>query len=304
MTRKVTLAAFALALVLALVPAGGAAAAAAPEGAQIQSAAAFPPLTEASAQRLALKLARSVARKRGVRSWQLSEALSVRANRVVFEYADRNRQEVFCTARLVVERSSTRRRAFLSAPTCAGIPAEALEMEDATSALVRAVAGQRADIRLSVRRYEKDLRACEGLVVPRSRHAEVDALYEAGELLAVFDPLLVHLDAFATRLQEIQPEDAELARGVVWWRRIVTTIGSIPRVTLRPCTAVLQWANDNYSTDTAPADFAELQRLIDAAETQNRGIFRAAEHLAELGIAPRLVVGFTPEGLLGLGGGS
>ncbi|HEX8054845.1 MAG TPA: hypothetical protein VF517_17805 [Thermoleophilaceae bacterium] len=296
MTRKVTLAAFALALVLALVPAGGAAAA--PQGEQISSASAFPPLTEASARRLALKLARSVAHKRNVRSWQLSEALSVRPNRVVFGYADRNRKEVFCTARLVVERSATRRRAFISAPECAGIPGEALEIERATSAVVRAVAGQRPDARLSVRRYEKDLRDCEGLVVPRGRHAEVELLYDAGATLASVDPLLTHLDAFVTRLQDIQPEDTELASGVVWWRRLITSLGSLPRTTLRPCTAILEWANDNYSTDTAPVDFAELQRTLDTLKRENRGILRAAEHLAELGVAPRLSAGFTPDVLI------
>ena len=261
------------------------------------------PLTEKTARPLATKLARQVAERRKVRSWSVSEALSVRRNRVVFIYSDRSRQEVFCTARLVVEQSSTRRRAFIAAPDCNPIPSEALAMERATSALIRAVQGQAADVRRSIRAYERDLRRCEGLVVPRSRHEEVEALYEAGELHAAFDPLLTHLDAFVTRLEEIQPEDDALVKGVIWWRRLVTALDALPDVTARPCEAVLRWADTNYSDETAPVDFPSLVASMAAMERQERGIVRAADRLAELGISSRIVPGFLPEGVLVLGAG-
>ncbi len=267
------------------------------------AAAQVKPLTEKTARPLATKLARQVAERRNARSWHLSEALSVRRNRVVFMYSERTRQEVFCTARLVVEQSSTRRRAFISAPECTPIPTEALAMERATSALIRAVQGQAADVRRSVRGYEKDLDRCEGLVVPRSRHEEVEALYQAGQIHAAFDPLLVHLDAFVTRLQEIQPEDAELVKGVIWWQRLVTAIDVLPDVTARPCEAVLNWGETNYSTETAPVDFPSLIASLNAMERQERGIIRAAARLEELGVSPRIVPGFVPEGLLVLGVG-
>jgi hypothetical protein len=256
------------------------------------------PLTEKTARPLATKLARQVAERRNVRSWSLSDALSVRRNRVVFQYSDRSREEVFCTARLVVEQSSTRRRAFIAAPDCNPIPPEALEIERATSAVIRAVAGQRADVRRSVRAYEKDLDKCEGLVVPRSRHEEVELLYDAGAVHAAADPLLTHLDAFVTRLQEIQPEDPALVRGVVWWRRLVTTIDALPDVTARPCSAILAWADSNYSNETAPVDFPSLIASLNAMERQNRGILRAAVRLEELGISQRILPGFLPDGLV------
>jgi hypothetical protein len=262
------------------------------------SAATFRPLNEERALPIATKLARQVAVKRKVRSWNLSPAVKVRPNRVVFIYSDRSRAEVFCTAKLVVEQSSRLRHAFLAARTCNGIPSEALEMERATSALIRAVEGQRADVRRSVRAYEADLAKCEGLVVPRSRHEEVELLYEAGELHAAFDPLLVHLDGFVTRLQQIQPEDPALASGVVWWRRLVTSLDALPDVTARPCSAVLTWADSNYSDDTAPVDFAQLSQAIAAMRAQERGIIRAAAYLEGIGISPRIVPGFVPEGLL------
>ena len=267
---------------------------AAPMGAQ----AAYKPLTEKTARTFALKLARQVAIKRKVRSWQLGRALSVRPNRAVFAYADRNSREIFCTARIVIEQSSLRRRAFFTGSNCNPIPAEALAMERATSAVVRAVGGQRADVRREERRVVKDVAKCEGIVLPRSRHEEYELLLEVADAVAVADPLLAHLDAFVTRLQEIQPEDPDLARGVVWWRRFVTTLSSLPRSAARPCSLMLQWAESDYSSDTAPLDFAQLQATWNAVERENRGITRAAGRLGDLGVAPRLVLAFTPDGLV------
>ena len=283
--RTLTLAGVVVALLLAL-PAG--------------ASAAFAPLTERRALPLATKLARQVAIKREVRSWNLSRAVKVRSNRVVFIYSDRNRQEVFCTAKLVVEQSSTRRRAFLSARDCNAVPAEALEMESATSALIRAARGQEADLRLSIRRIAKDERRCEGLVIPRSRHEITETIVEMGEILASFDPLLVHLDAFATRLQEIQPEDPLLASGVVRWRRFVSLMQRLPRELMRPCTLILKWSETNYSSETAPVDLELLEDEFAHYRSLEIGLMRTAGHMLELGLAPRIVEGFTPVELVDL----
>jgi hypothetical protein len=284
LTRKVAVLS-ALAAVLAV-----------PSGAQAQAP--FEPLTERNARPFAEKLARQVAKKREVRSWYVSEALTVGRKRVVFQYSDRSRSEIFCTARLVVEQSSTRRRAFISAPRCKPIPEEALAIEKATSAALRAAAGQGADVARSIRATEKDVARCEGLVVPRSRHEEAGLLYRSGEVLAQVSPLLVHFDAFATRLQEIQPEDPGLVSGVVWWRRLVNSLQDLPELTARPCTALLEWSRTDYSAETAPVDFEQLAALLRAIRTAERGVGRAADHLGDLGVSPRVLPGFTPEGLL------
>jgi hypothetical protein len=259
------------------------------------ASAAFAPLNERRALPIATKLARQTALKREVRSWQLSPAVKVRSNRVVFIYSDRRSNEVFCTAKLVVEQSALRRRAFIAAPRCNGIPTEALEIESATGALIRAAQGQRDELRLSIRRIAKDERRCEGLVVPRSRHNVVEDMTELGEILASFDPLLPHLDAFATRLQEIQPEDPLLASGVVRWRRFVSLMQRLPRELMRPCTLVLKWSETNYSEDTAPVDpelvvDAELSHYL----SLERGLMRTAEHMLELGLSPRIAPSFVP----------
>jgi hypothetical protein len=267
------------------------------------ASAAFPPLTEKRALPIATKLARQVAVKREVRSWYLSRATSVRPNRVVFVYSDRNSAERFCRANLVVEQSSRVRRAFLAARKCFTIPGEALEIESATSALMRAAEGQRPDVRLSLRRFAKDVRECEGVVFPRGIHDEIDLLYDMGEALAAIDPVLTHLDAFVTRLQEIQPEDPDLLRGVVWWRRMVDAIAALPPGIKRPCTALTEWSRTDFSPSTAPFDFAALEQAREDINRYERGIVRAAAYLAELGIAPRIVPGFTPEGVIELATG-
>ena len=267
------------------------------------SAAVFPPLTEKRALPIATKLARQVAEKRDARSWNLSRAVKVRSNRVVFIYSDRSRSERFCTAKLVVEQSARVRRAFLSARECFTSPTEALEIESATSAMMRSVEGQRSETLLSLRRFAKDVRECEGVVFPRGIHDEIDLLYDMGEALAAIDPVLTHLDGFVTRLQEIQPEDLDLARGVVWWRRTVDRLAALPPGIKRPCTALRKWSQTDFSPSTAPFDFDALDQAREDINRFERGIVRAAAHLAELGIAPRIVPGFTPEGVIELATG-
>ena len=199
MTRRVTAVGLAtvLAAMLAPAPAGAAS------------------LTEPAARKLATKLARATARGRDAQSWYLSQAVKVRRNRVVFVYNERSRDEGFCRGRLVVEQSSTRRRAFLTDSRCAAIPEEALAIERATRAMIRAAEGQIGELRRSYRGYRRDLRGCEGLVVPRSRHDEVRWLYDAGRAHAALDPILTHLDGFVTALQDIQPEDPRWCGA--WW---------------------------------------------------------------------------------------
>ncbi|MDQ3935681.1 MAG: hypothetical protein M3340_13735 [Actinomycetota bacterium] len=281
MTRRVTAVGLAMVLAAMLAPA--------PAGAAT--------LTESAARKLATKLARATARGRDAQSWYLSQAVKVRRNRVVFVYNERSRDEVFCRARLVVEQSALRRRAFLTDSRCAGIPDEALRIERATKAMIRAAAGQQAEMRRSYRRYLRDLRGCEGLVVPRSRHDEVRWLYDAGELHAIFDPILTHLDGFVTALQDIQPEDPEVLRGVVSWRRLLTVLAALPAETARPCTAVRAWAGNAYSSETAPVDFEELRTALEALRRHNRAILRAAERLSALGFSRSALPGFTPDGL-------
>ena len=84
-------------------------------------------------------------------------------------------------------------------------------------------------------------------------------------------------------------------RGVVAWRRFLTVLGSLPAETARPCTAVREWAGSAYSSDTAPVDFDELRRSLEALRRHDRTILLAAGRLAALGVSPRILPGFSPD---------
>jgi hypothetical protein len=295
MTRKVTLTAALLALAASAV-ATSPAAAAAPAGTSVH-AAAFKPLTEATARRIALRLARGVARERDVVSWQLSDAIKVRSNRVVFLYGDRNSEDVFCTARVVVEQTSRVRRTILEGGHCAAIPDEALAIEKATKALVRAARVKTATVRKSVRAYERSLEACEGLVVPRGVQEEAGLLLVAGRYTAFVDPLSAQIDSFVTALQDIQPTDATLVRGVVGWTKLKQLVDALPRAVQDGCGALRQWAANAYTRDSAPVDFESLAASMASLRRQERTIARADERLARLGVTPTAVLGFDPAGL-------
>jgi hypothetical protein len=285
MTRRVTLPA--VLLVAAAIGAGAPA-----------TAAAFQPLTETNAQRTALQLARSLARDRNVVHWELSPAVKVRRTRIVFLYSDRNRDNVFCTAKIIIEQTERFRSSTVAAGRCAPVPAEALAMEKATNALIRAVRAKIDTVRASNRAFQRSLRPCESLVIPRKREADVEALLSAGQLVATYSPILAQLDGFVTALQDVQPVDSDLVRGVVSWRRFLTLLAALPRPAGDACPAIGQWAANAYAPESAPADFAELRDQLNAIDRQGRGIQRAAERMAKLGVLTNTVTGFDPYGLL------
>lgn len=262
------------------------------------SAAPFEPLTEKNARKFAVKLARSVAKERQVVAWHLSPAVKVRRTRVVFLYDDRNRDNVFCIAKIVVEQTARTRSVTLGGGRCNIVPDEALAMEKATNAVIRAVRLKIDAVRRSINAYDRSLDACEGLVVPRGRHEDTEALVEAGHLLATYSPILAQLDGFVTGLQDVQPEDPDLIRGVVAWRRFLTLLQAMPPVAADACSAVREWAANSYAPEAAPTDFAALRDALEATGRQVRAIQRTAERLATLGVLPHPVLGFDPYGLL------
>jgi hypothetical protein len=296
--RKAPILAVLAAVMASLVPAAGASAAA--PGAGELRAAAFRPLTERTARSLALRLARGVARERKVAVWHLSDPVKLRRDRAVFLYDDRSRTNVFCTAKIVIEQGSRVRRAFFAAGRCATVPGEALAMERVTLALVRAVRAKGPAVRRSLREYERQLADCQDLVVPRRRQADVERLLDAGATRAFVGPIFVQLDGFATALQDVQPEDPDLVRGVVGWRRLLTLVNALPRAAGDACSAVRQWAANAWAPEAAPADLDELRRQSESLERQDRAIERTAARLARLGVLPQAALGFTPDGLFDL----
>lgn len=260
--------------------------------------AAFAPLTEARARKLALSLATRVARERDVVVWHLSSAVKVRRTRIVFVYDDRNRDNVFCLAKVIVEQTARTRSVTIGAGRCAAVPAEALAIERATNAVVRAVRAKIDAVGRSINAYDAEVERCEDLVVPRRLEDEVADLFDAGSVVTAYSPVFAQLDGFVTALQNIQPEDPELVRGVVAWRRYLILIEAIPRPASDACPATQQWAANGFAPEAAPVDFPALRDLVAALERQEVGIAKGAERLEELGVLPEVVFAFDPGGLL------
>jgi hypothetical protein len=165
---------------------------------------------------------------------------------------------------------------------------------------MRAVRAKAATVRKSVRGFEKKQRECEGVVVPRGRQEQVELLTDAGGLLAIFAPIQAELQGFATTLQGIQPDDAELVRGVTGWTKVVTLLGQIPPEANEACAEVLRWAANGYTAETAPVDFDALAATFRGLERHDRGIRRASIRLARLGVFPGTAAAFQPDGLIDL----
>ena len=312
MTRKVTFIAVVGACAALLAPGGAATAAGdglrpASQGHEIRSAA-FGPLTGATARRLALRLARQTARERDVRWWQLSAGRRVSPNRVTFAYADRSRNDVYCTATVVVEQPSRRlRRTSFVGGLCRGVPSEALAIESATARFIRGVRAEANDV--SDARFDvlDDFFACSNVRVPRSRRADVATLFEAYEVAHILGTIEGPMDALVRELLAIDPQRPELAPATRRWIAInngTMMLALHLNETLlgddAPCPTVRRWARAGWSAAAAPEGISTLRSDIAGLAAAERGLVRIARALLELGVSPRAAQAFTPSGVLAL----
>ena len=310
MTRKVTFIALALACAALLAPAG--AGAAAPDSSiresagSIRAAALFPGLTERTARRLGLKLARETARDRDVRWWTLSEAVSQSSTRIVFVYTDRSRNNVFCTSEIVVSQPHRRfRQTRFTDGRCRGVPTEALRIEDAGARFIRALVGETADVSSASADVLDEVLECDTLRVPRSRRADVATLFAAFETVALNAAIEVPVDAFRRELSDINPQLPGLAPAVTHWIAVLnrTTMLAIHlNETLggdsSPCRVLRRWARAGWSGDARPEGIANLAGQLRGLAAAERGLIRAGRQLAALGVSPRGAGAFSQTGAL------
>jgi hypothetical protein len=128
----------------------------------------------------------------------------------------------------------------------------------------------------------------------------VDLLVKSGGVYAFYSPLRSRLGDFATELQHINPGDPELVRGSNSWDRLLVIFDSLPAASADPCAAVKEWSNNGFSSDTAPADFGELEVELDRLRSQVRNLDRAAKHLDRAGAFPGPAAALSPNGLLAI----
>lgn len=257
-----------------------------------------------TARHLAQKLADKQERERSLKFARVGDAHRRSSNRIDFDYRDRSSKDVLCNATIVVKQTSDERSADLTDVDCNGIPSEILAYEKVTRKMRHRVRERGDEINASVDDYNEALARCEGIVVPKSRRDEVEVLFDTAGIRAFYAPIRGVLDDFNVALHEVHGDDPRVTRGVDAWDRTLVLLGELPRATKSPCKAVRRWADDDFSSDSAPADFDKLKVIRNQFRAQEKILNEASRHLAESGVFPAIARAFAPGGLqtlVGLG---
>jgi hypothetical protein len=257
-------------------------------------------LSVKSARHLAQKLADKQKRERSLKFTHLGRAHRQSSNRVDFPYSDRSSKDVLCNATIVVEQSNDKRSADLRKVSCDGIPSEILAYEKATRRMRHRVRQAAAEVRSSDRDYARSLAKCDNLVVPKKRQDEVKLLFDVGGTRAFYSPIRSILDDFNVAIHDVHGEDPRMTRGVDAWDRTLVLIGEFPPATKNPCKAARKWAENDYSSDSAPADFDQLKVIRQQFKAQEVILNETAHHFGEAGAFPAIARAFAPRGLRAL----
>jgi len=258
-------------------------------------------LTYKTAKRLAVALGEKQVRGRDIVSYHLRDPERLGRNQIAFDYDDRAEDNVYCTATVVVTRrvttDRTRFRAVFRGQECAGVPADALAIEAATRATVRALRDTADETVASLRRVTRSIRRCEDLNVPRSRREAVSAVLDIAIIQALEGPNDAAIGDFVAALDQVDTTNAVLQRGIAGWADYLAVIRGLPSIP-DPCATLQRWAQADWAESEAPFDLDEYRVLDRRAGLDERAINRAARYLSSVGVFPRAVVQFTPDGLL------
>jgi hypothetical protein len=261
---------------------------------------------------LSVKAARSLAQKleakqreeRSLKFTKLGRPHRRSSRRIDFPYKDRSTRDVLCKAKIVVVQSGRDRSADIRDVRCEGIPSELLAYEKVTRRMRHRVRGAGDEVRKSARDYDRSLEKCDDLVVPKGRRDEVNLLFKLGATRAFFSPIRGRLDDFNVALHDVDGQDPRMVRGVDAWDRTLVLFDELPNATKNPCRAVRDWAEEDFSSDSAPADFGKLRVIRKQFKVQDDVLDETARHMANDGVFPAIAKAFAPRGLqklVGLG---
>lgn len=257
-------------------------------------------LSVSTARTLAHRLVVKQRQKRPLLFARLGHAVRHSSQRIDFGYSDRSTDNVLCTARIVVVQSGSSRHADLTGARCNGISSEVLGYESAARRLARYVADHASALRRSLRRYKRSLATCDQVAVPQSRAKDVDLLVAAGGTHALYAPIRSRLDTFSNDLHAVHATNPRLTRGLDAWDKALALVDELPAAAADPCAAVKRWADDNYSSDTAPADFGELKVEQKQLADEVTVLDQTAHYLFERGVLTRPAAAFSPSGLVAI----
>lgn len=251
------------------------------------------------ADKLATRLAREQVRARHLLVYQLAGPRRVSSREIVFDYADRSRQHVFCKALIVVSGPSGRSNTVTARFTrqrCKGIPADALQVESVTLAAVHQVKAHRPLIERSLARFTRSLKPCARLRVPPAVRARAAIVLGVGALEALSGPIEPILQQFTGRLRGINTYERTLTAGSLAWGDYLGALLRLPRVP-DACASVRAWARDAYAADRSPIDFKAFRALDRRARADERVLAAGSGTLANDGVLTAAVLGYTPKGL-------
>ena len=262
------------------------------------AAAASGSLSVSAAKKLAHKLEEKQRRERSLVFTQLGDPVRRSSTRIDFPYRDRSTTDVLCVARIVVVQTGDRRNADIRGAKCHGIPTEILNFEAVTRSLRKAVKAAAPEVQKSLDSYGKSVSRCHKVVVPKARRSDVKLLMKAGGEAAFWLPLRSQLDDFDVALHDVHARDPSMVRGVDAWDRTLVLVDELPPAAAHACRAVRQWADNNFSKDTAPADFDELKVVLHEFPVQQKVLRETAAYLDDQGVVPRVASVFAPPGIL------
>jgi hypothetical protein len=250
---------------------------------------------------LAKRLAQKQVRGRDVVSFHLQQASRVGATKLVFPYDDRTKDDVFCTALVVVKSTTTGRittvKARFTKVLCNGIPSDVLRFEALTRRAQRDLRTNTAATIDALDAVRRSQRSCRNVTVPKSRADEAKALFDIALVEALEGPNDAAVGNFVGSLVDAGVSNKTLAAGAAAWADYLATVRSLPAVP-NPCRLVKDWKSAGFASAAAPIDFAAYRALDRRAGTDSRTIEKAASLMLRRGAFPNAAVGFTTDGLL------
>jgi hypothetical protein len=259
------------------------------------------PLSVKTAKKFARGLGKQQKRENDVVVFHFYDMKRVNRDTITFKYDERTKTNGYCTAILRVKQTqhgnTTRITARLLKHSCALIPRDALATERATRRVDRRVRRNERSTLKALRRVQRSLAECESLDPPRNRRRAVAAVIDTAVVGALRRPNNGALASFVAALGNVETNNARLARGAEAWADYLDALRSLPTIT-DPCETLRTWENADWAADEAPIDMAAYRQLEDRADADVAIIGRAARYLARVGILPRLVLSYTPDGLI------
>jgi hypothetical protein len=260
------------------------------------------PLTAKQAKKLARDLGQKQKRDNRVIVFHVEDGQRVDSYTYKFHYDERTGFKQFCTAVLRVHRrqvgNTIETTARLTRHRCKTIPADVLRIERATRQADRRVRRNETATLRSVTPILRALETCKVLRrIPKSRLKAADAVITSSINRALIDPNDGAVAAYVNALNQVGGSNDVLIRAIEGWTDtydVLRSYGEFPK----PCRTLRTWENANWTAAASPIDMPTYVALTRRGVADGKAIARGARHLLAAGAYRKLVLAFTPEGLL------